>query len=145
MVDFIEAHRDAHGVEPICRVLPIAPSTYYDHLAKGADPARFLMQEALVESFNIPASRKFHQHVSRVRCRRSSNVVVRILHAERSFGWDDNIARCQIHRTVLRHGETINHERRAAVDAEAQADQPDGNMPCEGQAPLQGCRNPSHD
>lgn len=30
MVDFIEAHRDAHGVEPICAVLPIAPSTYYD-------------------------------------------------------------------------------------------------------------------
>ena len=40
MVDFIEAHRDAHGVEPICAVLPIAPSTYYDHLAKRADPAR---------------------------------------------------------------------------------------------------------
>jgi transposase InsO family protein len=40
MVDFIEAHRDAHGVEPICAVLPIAPSTYYDHLAKRADPSR---------------------------------------------------------------------------------------------------------
>ena len=40
MVDFIEAHRDAHGVEPICTVLPIAPSTYYDHLAKRANPAR---------------------------------------------------------------------------------------------------------
>ncbi|EEX12525.1 integrase, catalytic region [Citreicella sp. SE45] len=32
--------REAHGVEPICRVLPIAPSTYYDHLARRADPAR---------------------------------------------------------------------------------------------------------
>ena len=32
--------REAHGVEPICRVLPIAPSTYYDHLARPADPAR---------------------------------------------------------------------------------------------------------
>lgn len=40
MVDFVEAHRDAHGVEPICAVLPIAPSTYYDHLAKRAEPAR---------------------------------------------------------------------------------------------------------
>jgi len=40
MVGFIEAHRDAHGVEPICTELPIAPSTYYDHLAKRADPAR---------------------------------------------------------------------------------------------------------
>ncbi|MEZ5797917.1 MAG: IS3 family transposase [Paracoccaceae bacterium] len=40
MVAFIDAHRDAHGVEPICDVLPIAPSTYYDHLAKRADPSR---------------------------------------------------------------------------------------------------------
>jgi hypothetical protein len=40
MVSFIDAHRGAHGVEPICRVLRIAPSTYYDHLTKRADPAR---------------------------------------------------------------------------------------------------------
>jgi len=40
MVGFIDAHRDAHGVEPICDVLPIAPSTYNDHLAKRADPSR---------------------------------------------------------------------------------------------------------
>lgn len=40
MVGFIDDHREAHGVEPICKVLPIAPSTYYDHLAKRADPAR---------------------------------------------------------------------------------------------------------
>ena len=40
MVKFIDDHRDAHGVEPICDMLPIAPATYYDHLAKRADPAR---------------------------------------------------------------------------------------------------------
>lgn len=40
MIGFIDDHRGAHGVEPICKVLPIAPSTYYDHLAKRADPAR---------------------------------------------------------------------------------------------------------
>ena len=40
MIAFIDEHRAAYGVEPICRVLPIAPSTYYDHLAKRADPAR---------------------------------------------------------------------------------------------------------
>jgi Fe2+ or Zn2+ uptake regulation protein len=40
MVSFINAHRGAHGVEPICRVLRIAPSTYYNHLAKRADSAR---------------------------------------------------------------------------------------------------------
>jgi len=40
MVSFIDGHRDAHGVEPICRVLPIAPSTYYNHLAGRSDPER---------------------------------------------------------------------------------------------------------
>ena len=40
MVSFIDAHRGMHGVEPICSMLPIAPSTYYSHLAKRADPAR---------------------------------------------------------------------------------------------------------
>ena len=40
MVDFIDAQRDARGVELICSVLPIAPSTYNDHLAKRADSAR---------------------------------------------------------------------------------------------------------
>jgi putative transposase len=38
MVAFIDAHREDHGVEPICRMLPIAPSTYYQHKAWEADP-----------------------------------------------------------------------------------------------------------
>ncbi|BBC99610.1 hypothetical protein YGS_C1P0866 [Sphingobium sp. YG1] len=39
MIAFIDEHRDAYGVEPICRVLPIAPSTYHERLAKRRDPA----------------------------------------------------------------------------------------------------------
>jgi putative transposase len=38
MIALIDDHRDAYGVEPICRVLPIAPSTYYVHAARRADP-----------------------------------------------------------------------------------------------------------
>ena len=41
MTGFIDEHRDQYGVEPICRVLPIAPSTYYTHAARQADPAYF--------------------------------------------------------------------------------------------------------
>lgn len=37
---FIDEHRDQYGVEPICRVLPIAPSTYRAHAAGMADPAK---------------------------------------------------------------------------------------------------------
>ena len=40
MIAFIDDHRVAHGVEPICRVLPIAPSTYHAHAAKRADPGK---------------------------------------------------------------------------------------------------------
>jgi len=40
MIAFIDAHRDAYGVEPICRVLPIAPSTWHEHAARRADPCR---------------------------------------------------------------------------------------------------------
>jgi transposase InsO family protein len=40
MIAFIDDHRKAYGVEPICRVLPIAPSTYHDHAARRRDPAK---------------------------------------------------------------------------------------------------------
>ena len=40
MIAFIDDHRTAYGVAPICKVLPIAPSTYYEHVAKRADPER---------------------------------------------------------------------------------------------------------
>lgn len=40
MVAFIDDHRKAYGVEPICRVLPIAPSTYFRQKALQRDPNR---------------------------------------------------------------------------------------------------------
>jgi len=40
MIAFIDDHRDAYGVEPICRVLPIAPSTYHERVAQRQDPTR---------------------------------------------------------------------------------------------------------
>jgi putative transposase len=40
MLSFIDAHRDEYGVESICKVLPIAPSTYYEHKARELNPQR---------------------------------------------------------------------------------------------------------
>ena len=40
MIAFIDDHREVHGVEPICKVLPIAPSTYHAHVAKRTDPKK---------------------------------------------------------------------------------------------------------
>ena len=38
MISFVDAYRDKHGVEPICRVIEIAPSTYHAHVARRAKP-----------------------------------------------------------------------------------------------------------
>ena len=40
MVQFIDQHRKAYGVEPICAVLPIAPSTYFRWKTQQQDPTR---------------------------------------------------------------------------------------------------------
>ena len=50
MISFIDEHRSVLGVEPICRLLPIAPSTYYEVVAKRTDVGRVTMIAA------IPAS-----------------------------------------------------------------------------------------
>ena len=38
MVSFVDEHRDEYGVEPICKMLPIAPSTFYEEMARRANP-----------------------------------------------------------------------------------------------------------
>jgi putative transposase len=40
MIAFIDDHREVHGIEPICKVLPIAPSTYHADVAKRANPEK---------------------------------------------------------------------------------------------------------
>lgn len=39
MIRFIDDHRATYGVEPICAVLPIAPSTYFRVRAQRHDPS----------------------------------------------------------------------------------------------------------
>jgi putative transposase len=53
MVRFIDEHRATYGVEPICAVLPIAPSVYYEHKlwqrAPDRRPARAQRDDGLCE------------------------------------------------------------------------------------------------
>ncbi len=44
MLAFIDDQHRAYGVEPICKVLPIAPSTYHAHAARRADPAKLSLR-----------------------------------------------------------------------------------------------------
>jgi transposase InsO family protein len=77
MIAFIDDHRGAYGVEPICKLLPIAPSTYHAHAAKRADPtklsARAKRDQALrpeiarvfAENFEVYGARKVWRQLAR--------------------------------------------------------------------------------
>jgi putative transposase len=77
MIAFIDAHRDAYGVEPICRVLPIAPTSYHAHAALRADPTkasararcdavlRRQIQRAFDENFAVYDVRKIWRQLGR--------------------------------------------------------------------------------
>lgn len=62
MVAFIEEHREAYGVEPICEVLPIAPSTYYEHHARTQDPSLRPAREVRDEGLRPQVSRVFAEN-----------------------------------------------------------------------------------
>lgn len=77
MKAFIDEHRDAHGVELMCRELCIAPSTYYAHAAVKAKPelasARRKRDVALcseikrvhAENFSVYGARKVWRQLQR--------------------------------------------------------------------------------
>ena len=46
MVAYIDAHRDEFGVEPICKVLQMAPSTYYAAKARELSPSQRAVRDA---------------------------------------------------------------------------------------------------
>ena len=81
MVNFIDQHRDAYGVEPICAQLPIAPSTYYEYKAREADPerlpARYHRDAEMVidirrvweENFRVYGARKVWKQLNREQIR----------------------------------------------------------------------------
>jgi putative transposase len=48
MVDYIDAHRDRFGVEPICRVLQVAPSTYYAARRRRLEPSARARRDAVM-------------------------------------------------------------------------------------------------
>ena len=62
MVSFIDEHREEHGVEPICRKLPIAPSTYYEQKAREADPSRLSARSVRDVEFREKIERVWKEH-----------------------------------------------------------------------------------
>ena len=62
MVAFIDAHRNTYGVEPICRVVPIAPSTYYTHAARRAKPERRSVRAQRDAGLRDRIEQVWHEH-----------------------------------------------------------------------------------
>jgi len=62
MVRFITDHRDAYGVEPICAVLPIAPSTYHRQRAAQIDPTRRSARAQRDEALRPEIQRVYDAH-----------------------------------------------------------------------------------
>ncbi len=77
MIAFIDDQRGAHGVEPICKVLPIAPSTYREHVAKRADSEKLSspakrdlalkpeIERVFAKNFEVYGARKVWRQLNR--------------------------------------------------------------------------------
>src|SRR6478736_8143804 len=95
MIAFIDDHREAHGVEPICRVLPIALSTYHAHVAKRVDPSRLSARAKRDAALKIEVRRVFEENFRVYGARK----VWRQLKRE---GFD--VARCTVERLMQTMG-----------------------------------------
>ena len=91
MIAFIDDHRAVYGVEPICRLLPIAPSTYHAHVARRADlskaPPRVRRDAELrrhirrvwEENFGVYGVRKIWRQLGRERIAVARCTVARLM------------------------------------------------------------------
>ena len=92
---FVDAHRADYGVEPICRVLQVAPSSYYAHQQAEADPARRSLrrQRDTALAAKITAVHKANYEAYGVR---------KVWHQLRQDG--ERVARCTVARLMRAAG-----------------------------------------
>ncbi len=91
MTAFIDAHRGEYGVEPICRVLPIAPSTYHERARQQRDPSRLSARTQCDQALRPEVLRVFAENFGVYRVRKVWSQMNR-------EGWD--IARCTVERLM---------------------------------------------
>ena len=91
MIAFVDDHRGAYGVEPICRVLPIAPSTYRDHLAKRAAPEKMSARARRDQVLKVAVARVFAENFKVYGVRK-------VWRQMRREGFD--VARCTVERLM---------------------------------------------
>ena len=62
MVAYVDAHRARFGVESICAVLPIAPSTYYAHRRQRLDPTQRSARHQRDDGLAVAIRRVYDAH-----------------------------------------------------------------------------------
>ncbi|WP_205910251.1 IS3 family transposase [Rhizobium sp. FKY42] len=62
IISFIDEHRSVLGVEPICKLLPIAPSTYYEVVAKRTDVDRLSARARRDMTMKVEIRRVFNEN-----------------------------------------------------------------------------------
>lgn len=91
MIAFIDEHRGEYGVEPICRVLPIASSTHHDQDAKRRDPSRLSVRARRDQALKPEIVRVFAENFGVYGVRK-------VWQQMRGEGFD--IARCTVERLM---------------------------------------------
>ena len=95
MVQFIDDYRGSYGVEPICRVLPIAPSTYYRAKELGETPEK-RSQRSQHDDFYLNEIKRIWKNS---KCRYGARKVWQQLKSE-----GIHAARCTVERLMRQHG-----------------------------------------
>ena len=126
MIAFIDEHRAVHGVEPICKLLPIAPSTYHAHLVRRDDPSklsdrarrdaalRIEVRRVFDANFRVYGVRKIWRQLRREGFDVARCTVARLMHAMGLAGVirgkpvrttiSDRSAPCPLDRVIHRRG-----------------------------------------
>jgi putative transposase len=91
MTDFIEEHRGVFGVEPICKVLPIAPSTYHERAAVARKPERASARAKTDAALRLEIARVFEENRQLYGARKVWRALLR-------EGFD--VARCTVERLM---------------------------------------------
>ena len=107
MIAFIDDHRETHGIEPICKVLPIAPSTYHAHVARRADPAKRSARAKRDAALKPEVRRVFDDNFQVYGVRK----VWRQLRRE-----NQDVARCTVERLMRRPTMRLPVADRPAID-----------------------------